>query len=319
MGRNNFVDALRGFAILSMIVGHSIIKVLPAYNQNAVYQFIYSYHMPLFFAVSGYIMYSTFKTNTAKWIGDKAKKLLIPHFGYNIAVFFYSITGLTLYANLANQLSFLSWIQQSTVYDSGEWFLWTLFIVFCLMVLIKSFESGKTFVLSAIAITIIIFLAPLNNGALFKISYVQFCFPFTVIGYMVAKYDLQRFIHKRMVAVALPVLLAVFIIGRVHFPDVWANYPTSNVFYKGYLINFGLALVSIPLIIFVVWLISKIRFSGLAWIGRNSLPIYIVSMLFVGLYFVSGITGIIMSAVLSFLIAVVFVMAKNKIMNLQRA
>ena len=58
MKRIEYIDALRGFAIFLMVVGHVIPNlylnkqmVLPNLNL-----WIYSFHMPLFFTISGYFI-----------------------------------------------------------------------------------------------------------------------------------------------------------------------------------------------------------------------------------------------------------------------
>lgn len=52
------IDAIRGFGIILVVVGHSITKV-PVDLQSNYYlallaRFIYYFHMPLFFFISGY-------------------------------------------------------------------------------------------------------------------------------------------------------------------------------------------------------------------------------------------------------------------------
>lgn len=47
--RENWIDITRGLAIIIMIIGHSIS------NQNAI-SWIWSFHMPLFFIITGYTM-----------------------------------------------------------------------------------------------------------------------------------------------------------------------------------------------------------------------------------------------------------------------
>ena len=46
-------DLMKGLAIFAMLCGHCIIP-------NVLHCFIYIWHMPLFFVVSGYFYYSKF-------------------------------------------------------------------------------------------------------------------------------------------------------------------------------------------------------------------------------------------------------------------
>ena len=52
--RLQYVDIMRGIAITLVTTGHLLqFNGLP--TNNPIFEFIYSFHMPLFFAISGYI------------------------------------------------------------------------------------------------------------------------------------------------------------------------------------------------------------------------------------------------------------------------
>lgn len=64
--RIDWIDALKGFAILTVVIGHCITDSLSSqtFPEYAVllqmmYDAIYSFHMPLFFMISGYVFYLT--------------------------------------------------------------------------------------------------------------------------------------------------------------------------------------------------------------------------------------------------------------------
>lgn len=47
------IDALRGAAIILVVLGHAIQYSTISFDSNIVFRFIYSFHMPLFFIISG--------------------------------------------------------------------------------------------------------------------------------------------------------------------------------------------------------------------------------------------------------------------------
>ena len=73
MQRITWLDSLRGFAMLMVVLGH-----VSAMSSNAVL-WIYAFHMPLFFMISGVVFrYSKYKS-LKECVIDKAKKLLLPY------------------------------------------------------------------------------------------------------------------------------------------------------------------------------------------------------------------------------------------------
>lgn len=50
-----WIDNLRGFLILLVILGHCIQNTNSNYQSDILFCYIYSFHMPLFIFVSGYV------------------------------------------------------------------------------------------------------------------------------------------------------------------------------------------------------------------------------------------------------------------------
>ena len=82
-------DILKGISILMVIIGHAR-PIFP------VYEFFYSFHVPLFFVVSGYFF--TLKDNIGRVVLKNAKQLIKP---YVVAAVIVSI--LILYKKITQQ------------------------------------------------------------------------------------------------------------------------------------------------------------------------------------------------------------------------
>jgi fucose 4-O-acetylase-like acetyltransferase len=80
--RIEFVDALKGFAIFLVLWGHSIqyLKNGTDFFHNPVFEFIYSFHMPLFFVISGFFFKLSLKLDFRNFICKKFTQLLLPCF-----------------------------------------------------------------------------------------------------------------------------------------------------------------------------------------------------------------------------------------------
>lgn len=51
--RIDYLDAMRGFAILLVVVGHLVQRNTQLETSHPLYNLIYSFHMPLFFFICG--------------------------------------------------------------------------------------------------------------------------------------------------------------------------------------------------------------------------------------------------------------------------
>ena len=89
--RIEWIDSARGIAILLVVIGHVLGGYtgnygLPQYQRiiNLLVDIIYSFHMPLFFMISGYVFglkkYNWSKSNYVVFVKYKAKTLLVPYF-----------------------------------------------------------------------------------------------------------------------------------------------------------------------------------------------------------------------------------------------
>lgn len=101
MKRIEYIDGLRGFAIFLMVVGH----VIPNLYLNKqiilpnLQTWIYAFHMPLFFTISGYFIYRDSKITAKEAMNQIYKKflqLLLPAFVMSLL---YSIIWNTNFSN----------------------------------------------------------------------------------------------------------------------------------------------------------------------------------------------------------------------------
>ena len=133
--REAWIDYLRGFGILLMIIGHTHVW-------NPIVQWIYGFHMPLFFMLSGYLFdpQKWFTSGYRKYLFKRAKNYLVPYFIWcgvcyllNLPMLITTYHGDRLPAAL---LQNLGWILTSVRRDgvflpqncTALWFLTCLFL-----------------------------------------------------------------------------------------------------------------------------------------------------------------------------------------------
>jgi len=120
--RMNDIDILKGIGIILMVIGH--MHYWPAFNK-----FIFGFHMPLFFWISGYLYRKP--NDLLTYIRRKARTLLVPYFTVGLG---YSLIDWARSKWDFKQLMFdLKGVLVKTTYDlpveSALWFLFALFWV----------------------------------------------------------------------------------------------------------------------------------------------------------------------------------------------
>ncbi len=121
--RNQTLDALKGFTIILVMLGHCI--VLNGMQDGIIYDAIKAIQMPLFMMISGYITGMTGEVDSfMKFIGKLQKRTvsyLVPFFSWIVILHVRHLPG--EFVNTLFQL------------DRGLWFLMTLFLLTAVMYL----------------------------------------------------------------------------------------------------------------------------------------------------------------------------------------
>ena len=125
--RNATIDISKGIGILSVVLCHNWI----AYNNHELNRIIYSFHMPLFFFISGIF----FNPNSAfkPFVANKFQSLLKPYFVVLLALFLFNyIFNLVTKTSFDNTRYFFKLLygSSSTLNWAPLWFLPHLFLVF---------------------------------------------------------------------------------------------------------------------------------------------------------------------------------------------
>ena len=123
--RLQYIDALKGVAILLVVLGHSLQNFDPDLEWLPS-RAIYAFHMPLFMFVSGFVSWKVYKWASVK---KRAVQLLIPFFFSIVLAWFVNYWGFW------SADGFLSYTSKVIIQpDLGLWFLWVLFFISILFV-----------------------------------------------------------------------------------------------------------------------------------------------------------------------------------------
>jgi fucose 4-O-acetylase-like acetyltransferase len=180
--RNIKIDFLKAVAIFLVVYGHCIQYAGNGKNnffQDPVFIFIYSFHMPLFMMISGWVFFYSFsRKDFIEIVVDRFKQLVVPVMFWTVTFSFF--VGLVKYKG-----HFLGTIFKVSVGDiyNGFWFLTVLFVISLAFSGIVKMLSKFQFVF---LIVFWIFLLFLPDGYYF--SFVKFMYPYFLLGYYSNKY-----------------------------------------------------------------------------------------------------------------------------------
>lgn len=207
MQRNHAIDAVKGFAILLVMIGHCIVLNGLDKTDPYAYDIIKSVQMPLFMLVSGVLAAMGVKKTGAgtgmKKLGARAVSYLVPFFSWFVLVHVYVHAK----AGTLSAQMFLKELKELLFQtDRGLWFLMTLFVAtVCAMaaqtvadrVAVQSAPGsrGKTqrikaLVFSAVnlCLYLLFFLQSRSTNTFLSPSLTVQYFPFYLLGYIASGY-----------------------------------------------------------------------------------------------------------------------------------
>lgn len=116
------IDCAKTVAIILVVVGHSVQYVFArdSFDDNLLFRYIYSFHMPLFMFISGYLSFN--KNINYIWLKNRFISLVIPFLSWIILGYYISgsYKQITLFQKIKDILL--------TPDNGGMWFLWVLFL-----------------------------------------------------------------------------------------------------------------------------------------------------------------------------------------------
>lgn len=328
--RNQFVDIMRGIAMLLVVLGHTMTGCTVDSQKSFLFNIVWSLQMPLFILISGYVTKYSRSVCDSKGLWKYVKRRTIAYM-LPWAVWSFLVRGLIFGQYCFFNIKNLLWSM-----DSGYWFLatiWTISMVFGVASYLaerngKSSEIRKqvTLLLCYLAGMILLVAIGMVTGlSFFAIRLTLYYMPFYYAGYLYGQVDdrlLSTEKGKKVVDCGVAVCFAIWLFVILRF----SLYEMSDS---------GLAIIlraatSLAGCIAVCGLCSGI-FSeksggGIMWIGEHSLEVYIIHYLLLNLikleniptiYSPSGLALVLTNYLVTILLVVLIIMAigKNSILK----
>ncbi|MBI9099303.1 MAG: acyltransferase [Spirochaetaceae bacterium] len=270
--KNNSIFYAKAIGILLVVIAHVARGLFNAGVEMPPYyllvdSIIYSFHMPLFFFLSGFFFYNSFKKRGGKIIISKIDTIVYPYILWSIIqgtieVFLSNFTNDTVeYSEVFSLL----WAPRAHF-----WFLYALFVIFILAVILFSILSPKAtvgiFILSAFA-----YIYSLKMPDFFVLHYISQNFVFFVFGIL---FSIYFKIEKLSNLLIVCILGTIFLLGQFLFHRV-----LGLLYYQKGITSLFLALISILFILSLSSLASSRPNKFFIFIGSSSLEIYLMHIL----------------------------------------
>lgn len=273
--RNSAMDNLRGVLILLVILGHTLSRLMRAYSARGedvtllywMFKFIYSFHMPTFFAISGFFFISQ-SENSGAVIIQKIKKLLIkfalPYIIYSIIfwIFKYIFRNFTL-----PQVTIADLLMIPIKPIDIMWYLYCIFFLLVYVNIIDTFCKNKE-VLFCILFTIAVLYSRniIWAGLNYPLQYMVYFYLGCIIRKICdGKKHINTIIGATLILYIVTWMLEMFEIG------------SYTRFYK----VVSACCASMCLILFFTkYMVQEIPLIN--HMGRITMPIYLIHILFTG-------------------------------------
>ena len=307
--RIDWIDSLKGFAIFCVTMGH--------FNMWApIERYIYSFHMFLFFFLSGFLFSA--KLPQKEMIKKRIKRLLVPFLAWNTVS---SFIGFLFEKDTLNLLEELFVLNGNLMWNAPIWFLLVLFISELFCILCKLYK--QTWIsITTIIISLGLWILIGDKWLLWKLNLVPMALSFFLMGYLFK----TKISLVRKWIVLLPLGVGSIIFSSLNIRVVYTTGEFGNYFYC--------IMAAFCGVLFFVALFSGIkqfsRRSLLIFWGKNSLlimalqsfvfqVIFIISIKYLGIdlmNYQSSVVSIALTLFTMFSISVLIVIIKKLTKNI---
>lgn len=267
--RIDWIDMAKGYGMIAVIISHICLGPLNLW--------LYTFHMPLFFFLSGYVFDN--KNKFSDFIKKKARSLLVPYFSLGIPMVIFTI----LYKIYYNSFSIEQSVElvKAFIIQKRQWTLWYIaclfflnIIFYCITKLIK-----RRSIIGLIAVIFAVLgLCYYKSGGEALPWNIDVCFtalPFFFVGYVIKlNFDKLKVVFSKKCISVLIFLLFGIVNVIFGFLNIKITGKGLEMFYNEYA-NPVFTYISAFAGIFAVVIFSDfVTLKPIKFIGENSLVYY---------------------------------------------
>ena len=291
--RSDTIEVMKGIGIILVVLYHSMVRNIPTITvnwDNGLFNIIASFFMMMFMMISGYLVYG--KVGNFKWTLSKLIKFLIPTLVFMILYWIFSDKDIVLPFGRYLLLNISYGFQSSPL-----WYIWCLMLCYIIAHLVENarLKIKLPFEYQFGLLLMVILALPVYS---FGFNFVKWYGIFFFIGYMF-KHSIEMDKGKifKFMKLASYSSLILFPLS-IYLTNWMIPYQDMKYGYNGYtiiansiqggrtdlvLVMFGMAILGTLFINSIARLIKGKLAKPLIYLGRVSLPIYLIHIFFVGI------------------------------------
>ena len=193
MRRRLEIDVAKGCGVGLVIIGH-----MTSFVPHEIISWIYSFHMPLFFIITGFFAKKSSKDELKSVILKDIKNLLVPYYLFS---FIFILIGLITGEEIGSER-----IKDVLLGNGGIEVLWFLFALCGIKILFNILQvvlsNDKALLITNISLVILGYMFSLFNCDLpFKIGSIFYAIGFYYLGYLLKNQSIRvrAYLEKRIV------------------------------------------------------------------------------------------------------------------------
>lgn len=316
-GRITYIDSLKGLLILLVIIGHSNVNLVIPKAVNAIYTF----HMPLFFILSGYFL--RVNESAKSHLKKSFKSYILPYLytcliGVALRCAKWCLTGDMKYeGHMVQYLHKIALVQVARTDDIGPiWFLVALFWSQNILVILKSRLSHIQLCCGVMALAVCSLLLWEKVFVPFSLLQGISALPYLLIGFLLKSNmdKVQKLAKDKWCLLSIGLMWIAYVLVEGVMRISYVSYHHGCTAY----------IVSVSISLVILYYSKYIDVSWLRRIGRHTLLILCVHTLVIPCVFKIGyicpsalwtLLEMIADIIASLLISYLFVKVKNVLIN----
>lgn len=276
--RIDTIDILKGITIILVVFGHAVQGIVDSNKLSLSTEYssifitksvIYSFHMPVFFMISGFFLTKWIKNDRVLALKQKFRRLVYPYFIWSFitAMFMQLASSFT-----NNGLGLIDFLKSPIVPFSQYWFLYLLFFFHLVY-----FVSDKI-------------LRDQSIKFLFIISILLFCFGLFLPNFWVVSDFSKYFLFFITGSYLLPYIKKITNVNQMQLIAICIMFVTVNcinlvllntkyIIYYFFLVTSAVGFLFLFAISIYISQKSLILKKFLSYVGKNSMQIYVMHLI----------------------------------------